>query len=353
MSRLTWFRFPARLFRRYSPDNCGACSYRVAMLHSASQEKSTMTSRFIQSLEQVPPDAQGCVLTMGNFDGMHVGHQRILHAARLLADETSSPVVAMTFDPPPDLVLRPDDKPQRITPHQQKCEILAEAGADMIVTARVDKSLLAMEAEEFIDNVIVGRFAPRQVVEGHNFFFGRRRSGTVETLQQAGPQKGFDVHLVAPVTLEIDGMNQRVSSTVVRGLVASGDVVTAAHCLGRPFKLYSNIVAGRGRGMELNFPTVNLTAGEQIVPADGVYAGRAEINGKNFIAAVSVGKNPTFGGTDHTVEAHLVDTEGDFYGQNIVLSFVELIRRQKAFDDSQSLKTQIEKDVNRVRETLG
>ncbi len=312
-----------------------------------------MTDRFIQSLEQVPPDARNCVLTMGNFDGVHVGHRRILQSARLLADRISAPVVAMTFDPPPDLVLRPDDKPQRITPHRQKCELLAAAGADMVVTARVNSSLLDMSADEFIDNVIVARFAPRSVVEGQNFFFGRRRSGTIETLRQVGPQKGFDVHIVEPVTLEVEGMNQRVSSTVIRGLIASGEVADAARCLGRPFMLYSKIVAGRGRGKELNFPTVNLAAGEQITPADGVYAGRAEIDGENFIAAISVGKNPTFGGTDHTVEAHLVDAGGDFYGRNIILSFVRLLREQRAFGDTQSLKAQIEKDINRVRETLG
>ncbi len=312
-----------------------------------------MTDRFIQSLEQVPPGARGCVLTMGNFDGVHVGHRRILQSARQLADEISAPVVAMTFDPPPDLVLRPADKSQRITPHRQKCELLVEAGADIVVTARVDAALLGMSADEFIDGVIVARFAPRSVVEGQNFFFGRRRSGTVETLRQVGPRKGFDVHVIDPVTLELEGMNQRVSSTVIRGLIASGDVADAARCLGRPFTLYSRIVAGSGRGRKLDFPTVNLAAGEQIIPADGVYAGRAEIDGKNFIAAISIGRKPTFGEADHTVEAHLVDAEGDFYGRDIVLCFVRLLREQRAFGDSQSLKAQIEKDINRVRETLG
>jgi len=312
-----------------------------------------MTTRFIQSLESVGTDAQNCVLTMGNFDGVHIGHQRILQSARTLADEASLPVVVMTFDPPPDLVLRPDDKPQRITPHRQKCDLLARAGADVVVTARVNKSLLAMSSNEFIDDVIVERFTPRHVVEGYNFFFGKGRNGTVQTLQESGPRKGFEVHLVAPVALEIEGMSRRVSSTVIRGLVASGDVADAGRCLGRPFALYCEVASGKGRGRELKFPTVNLAPGEQVIPADGVYAGRAEINGENFIAAISVGRNPTFGDIEHTVEAHLIDAAGDYYGQQIALSFVEQLREQKTFDDSGSLRAQIKKDVQRVRETFG
>jgi riboflavin kinase/FMN adenylyltransferase len=310
-----------------------------------------MSEAIVQGVESYPASGRGCVLTIGNFDGVHRGHQRIVRTARELADAGGLKVVALTFEPPPDLVLSPDDKPRRITPHRARCRLLLHAGADAVVVARTDKALLAMQPQEFIDDVILRRFAPRHVVEGPNFFFGRGRSGNIETLRAAGREGRFEVHVVEPVVESIGGERQRVSSSLVRRLVGEGSVAEAARCLGRDFALYGPVVAGRGRGRVLEFPTVNLEAGEQVCPADGVYAGWAEVCGAGTAAAISVGRKPTFGENEpHAVEAFLLNAEGDYYDEYMVLSFRRLLRRQERFDTPEQLKAQIRKDVARVRE---
>ncbi len=310
-----------------------------------------MQNRLIQGLESVGRSLRGCVLTIGNFDGVHLGHRRILRTARPLADEAGLPVAALTFDPPPDLVLRPDDVPERITPHAEKCRLLLDAGADYVVTAGADKQLLSMSSAEFVERVIVGRFAPRHVVEGHNFFFGLGRSGNVETLAAAGKAAGFILHVVEPVMQDLPEGPVRVSSTLIRRLVLEGGIAHANRCLGRDFSLYGRVSAGEGRGRVLEFPTANISVTEQVCPADGVYAGLAEIAGERFAAAISIGEKSTFGpGGERAVEAFLLNAGGDYYDEYMVLSFIRRLRGQRRFDTAGQLRAQIAKDVERVRE---
>jgi len=315
-----------------------------------------MDENCIMGLEALPEAVRSCVLTIGNFDGVHVGHQRILARARSLAEAAGATAVAMTFEPPPDLVLRPADPPQRILPAEQKLRLLRAAGAEAVVVARADDALLSMRPAEFIEHVIVRRFAPRHVVEGPNFRFGRRRSGTVETLRQAGPSWGFEVHVAEPVVVDLGGSAETVSSTLVRGLVMAGRVADAATCLGRPFALYGRIVSGLHFGRILEFPTANLSSGEQVCPGDGVYAGRAAIGATTYPAAVSIGTKPTLtdGSEAHRcIEAFLLNAEGDFYDEDMALSFVCRLRDQERFDGIEALRAQIDKDVARVREICG
>jgi riboflavin kinase/FMN adenylyltransferase len=243
--------------------------------------------------------------------------------------------------------------------------LLLEAGCDYVVTAKADRALLGLEPAEFIRQVIVGRFAPRHIVEGPNFFFGRRRAGDIETLRSAGAATGFEVHVAEPVRLElgegdwlpprrvpvpVSPGEQVVSSTLVRRLVAAGRVEEAARCLGRPFALYGPVVAGAGVGRTLGFPTANIPAGEQVCPGDGVYAGWAEIEDKRYVAAVSVGTRPTFGAdVARTVEAFLLDASGDLYEREMVLGFVRRLRDQRRFDGPEALMVQMTKDVEEVR----
>ena len=304
----------------------------------------------LESLQSLPAEFRRCVLTIGNFDGMHLGHQRILETACRLARQEGLKVVAMTFEPPPDLVLRPADSPQRLAPPQQKRRLLEEAGADHVVIVRSDQTFLSTGPEEFIREVLLRRFAPRHIVEGPNFFFGRGRSGDIQTLRDAAVAGGFEVHVVDPILLEVGGRPQRVSSTLIRQLVAAGNVEDAARCLGRPFTLYGTIVAGQGQGRILEFPTANIQPGQQIVPPDGVYAGQAVIEDSTYPAAISVGTKPTLGPAPRTIEAFLLDATGDFYGRAMALRFLHRLRDQRRFDDIDSLKTQIAKDVKRVRE---
>jgi riboflavin kinase/FMN adenylyltransferase len=314
------------------------------------------------ALDSLPRSLRGCVLTIGNFDGVHRGHQRILQAARSQGDSSGAPVVAMTFEPPPDRSLRPSDEPRRLLPPEVKRSLLLEAGADGVVTARVDAVFLSLTAEEFVEQVLVGRLAARQVVEGEDFFFGRGRAGNVEFLRQAGRRHGFEVRVVEAVRVELGGKRWRISSNLIRRRLILGDVESAEACLGRPFTLYGRIVHGQGQGRRMDFPTVNLATSDQIVPAHGVYAGRAGIEGRSYPAAVSIGCKPTFTAArpdptgpapaSRTVEAFLLDAEGDFYGRDMTLQFLHQLRPQERFEGPEALRAQIAKDVERVRKLL-
>lgn len=307
------------------------------------------SDRHIAGLENVPSSLRGCVLTIGNFDGVHRGHRRLLCQARALADAEKRLVAAMTFDPPPDLVLHPGDEPWRISPHAETIEYLGKAGCDAVVTARTTPDLLHLSPEQFLDEVIRNRFAPAHVVEGPDFFFGRGRSGTIATLQNAGRESGFFVHVVDPVLTEIDAQPVRVSSTLIRSLIRAGRVDLAAELLERPFALTGEVVHGEHRGRTLRYPTANLERGEQIVPADGVYAGAARLGEKIFPAAVSIGCKPTFASDKRVIEAHLIGAEGDFYGRRITVQFLQRLRDQIRYPDARALTEQIARDVEQTK----
>ncbi len=310
-----------------------------------------MTDRCIQGLGSLPAGARGGVLTIGNFDGVHLGHQRILRTARTIADQAGLAVVAMTFDPPPDLVIRPNDRPQRITPHWRRCELLIAAGADWVITVAPTPAMLALEPDEFVRQVVVERLAPRHIVEGHDFHFGRGRSGDVSTLRRWGERSGFSVDVVEPVMMDLADGASRISSSLIRRLVAVGNVADAARCLGREFALYAQVIPGQGHGRLLEFPTANIAPAEQVIPADGVYGGWAKIDGRRHIAAVSIGHKPTLGPVaERAVEAFLIDAEGDCYGMDMELGFVARLRDQQRFADIAALQAQIAKDVSNVRQ---
>jgi riboflavin kinase/FMN adenylyltransferase len=312
-----------------------------------------MQERCIEGLDSLPPSLQGCVLTIGNFDGVHLGHQQILHSARALGDADGITVVALTFEPPPELALRPEQPPLRITPPQQKYRLLRHAGADYVVAAKTENHLLQMSPEEFIEQVVVQHFAPKHVVEGRNFFFGRGRSGNIDTLAQAAPASGFVLHVVEPVMVELPEGAERISSTLVRGLVLAGRIEDANRCLGREFALYERVVPGEGHGRILEFPTVNVDPRQQVVPADGVYAGKATVNRDEFPAAISIGSKPTLGPSERAIEAFLIGARGDLYGKELTLTFARRLRDQHRFETTEQLKAQIAKDVERVREICG
>jgi len=310
-----------------------------------------MCIEVIEGLERLPPRLRRCVLTVGNFEGVHLGHQAILGKARALADAEAAVLVAMTFDKPTRLVLSPRGDAEPILPREVKHRLLGEAGADVVVVAPASPAFLGTPAEAFVREVVVGRFAARCVVEGADFRFGRGRSGGIETLRELSGEGGYDVIEVAPVTAELPGRGRvRISSSLIRSLLGAGKVAEAAVCLGRPFVLYGRVVGGEGRGRQLQFPTANVAPAAAIVPGDGIYAAWAELGGRRYKAAVSIGNRPTFGPTARCIEANLIDTAGDFYGQSIALAFVARLRDQVKFPDADALRAQIAKDVERVRE---
>jgi riboflavin kinase/FMN adenylyltransferase len=306
------------------------------------------------NLDSLPGEARGGVLTIGNFDGVHLGHQRILMQCRMLARQERLPVSVLTFDPPPDFVLRPAEAPPLLAPGLHNWSTLLRHGADHVVVIKPDQTFLDLPAKQFIEKVIVGRFAPRHVVEGQDFFFGRGRMGSISTLQAAQAASGFATHVVDSVTLMFRGGQRRVSSTLIRELVRDGDVEAAADCLGRKFELWGTVVAGEARGRLLGYPTINLEPQPQVQPGEGVYAGLARIGGDVFAAAISVGTNPTLhpDSRKRVVEAFLLDAEGDFYGKEVVIEFHRRLRDQQRFATERQLVEQIAGDVAVVREVL-
>ncbi len=290
------------------------------------------------------------VLTIGNFDGFHRGHGQIVTTAREYADRDGLPVVALTFEPHPLSIVRPDNPPRRLTLPEQKLACLSSAGVDAVVVARSCRELLGIGSQEFLRDIVVAQFNPRHIVEGWNFGFGRGRGGNVETLQELAAEYGFEVHVVNPIQQSMhDGSSLRVSSSLIREFLSDGRVELAAEALGRLYELRAEVVGGYKRGRSLGYPTANLAIGDQLVPADGVYSGVGLVGGRRYRAAISIGDLPTYDGSRRQVEAFLLDFEGDLYGETIGIQLRRRLRDQLACGSEAELIRRIEGDVEQVR----
>jgi len=306
-----------------------------------------------RSLADVPADLGGTVVTIGNFDGVHLGHRRVLARAREIADERGLPVVAIIFDPHPMAVLRPEHAPTQLTTVVRRAELLTEAGADHVLALPFDREMAAWSPEEFEQRVLVDALHAEAVVVGANFRFGNKAAGDVAALQSFGAEHGF---VAEGVTL--DGGPMVWSSTYVRTCLAAGDVAGAAEALGHPYAVRGVVVQGDQRGRELGFPTANVpTDGLTAAPADGVYAGwlKRLDTGETYPAAISVGTNPTFDGVrERRVESYVLDrTDLELYGVEVEVSFVDRLRGMVAFESVEKLVEQMHADVDRARELLG
>jgi riboflavin kinase/FMN adenylyltransferase len=306
-----------------------------------------------RSLADVPADLGPTVVVIGNFDGVHLGHQHVLRRAREIADERGLPVVAVTFDPHPMSVLRPEHAPTQLTTIERRAELLGEAGADHVLALPFDRDMASWTPEEFAQRALVDTVHAAVVVVGANFRFGSRAAGDVATLQAFGRDHGFVAEGIA-----LDGGPMVWSSTYVRTCLAAGDVAGAAEALGHPYAVRGVVVEGDRRGRELGFPTANVpTDGLTAAPADGVYAGwlRRLDTRETYPAAISVGTNPTFDGVrDRRVESYVLDrTDLELYGVEVEVSFVERLRGMVAFESVDKLVDQMHADVARARELLG
>jgi riboflavin kinase/FMN adenylyltransferase len=304
------------------------------------------------SIEDVPADLGRTVVTIGNFDGVHRGHQRVLAEARRVAGEDGH-VVAVTFDPHPMAVLRPEHAPTMLTDLATRAELLAEAGADDVLVLPFSRETAAWTPGEFIEKVVVAALHAEAVVVGANFRFGNRAAGDCATLRESGAENGF-----VCVAVELDGGPQVWSSTYVRTCLAEGDVAGAAEALGHPFTVRGAVSRGDQRGRELGFPTANVPTTTLVAaPADGVYAGwlRRLDTGEVHPAAISVGTNPTFDGVRHRrVESYVLDrTDLDLYDVEVEVAFVERLRGMVKFDSIDELVKTMNDDVDRAREILG
>ncbi len=296
------------------------------------------------------------VLTIGNFDGLHVGHRAIMRTVIGRARDLGGEAVVYTFEPHPRKVLRPERAPQLLTTLDQKIELLEEMGIDVAIFEPFDRDFSEIEPETFVREYIHRRVRPMEVYVGYDFRFGRDREGSMRLLTEMGPRLGFSVTIIPEVT--IDGRD--VNSTRIRELLSRGDVRETARLLGRPFCTRGIIVEGLRRGRTLGFPTANLAPQNEVLPEAGVYAGWTRFvdhgdpaAGTQFPSVTNVGWRPTFDDDMGLVaEAHLIDFEGDIYGRRIDLSFERRLRDERKFPGPEALKAQIQNDVVEARRWL-
>ena len=302
------------------------------------------------------PAGTPTVVTIGNFDGVHLGHRHVLDRARGLAASLGrlSPlaVVAVTFDPHPLQVLAPTRVPGRLTTLGSRVRLLREHGADVVCVLAFDQEMAGWTPEEFVKRVLVDELHTAAVVVGENFRFGAKAAGDVALLRREGDAHGFVVD-----GLTLDGDVRPWSSTYVRSLIEAGDVAEAAHVLGRHHSLEGVVVEGHKRGREMGYPTANMPASkDEAVPADGVYAGylrRLDDDSLPLPAAISVGTNPTFDGAERVVESYVLDrTDLELYGAPVEVTFVSRIRGQVKFTGMDDLMVQMAADVDETRRVL-
>lgn len=315
---------------------------------------------------EVPADFGPSVVTFGNFDGVHRGHQQVLSQLTRTARLNGAKAVAVTFDPHPSLIHRPESAPEMIMGLRDKLEALGELGLDAILVMKYSLNLASLTPEEFVRQVFVDSLHASHVVIGHDSRFGRANSGDLDTMKELGEKFGFEVQVISEFGSEgyplhdDGGKDRRCSSTWVREALQEGDVTTAAAVLGRPHRMRGEVVHGAARGRALGFPTANLAhEASGFIPADGIYAGwLVDQEGTRWPAAISVGSNPTFDGVSRQVEAHVIDRpeesveDFDLYGQTVIVEFVQRLRGMVAYRGPEALVDQMRLDVVQAHDLL-
>ena len=293
-------------------------------------------------LDVLPRRSRGTVVTVGSFDGVHLGHQAVLQEIARRAEAAGRESVLVTFEPHPLEVVNPQAAPPLLTTGPERREVLAQTPLDLAYFLRFDRRVAGMSPEEFVRVVLLERCGMRELVIGHDHGFGRGRSGDVETLRQLGAIHGFDVDVVAPV----DFGDQHVSSSRVRRAVAGGDLASAARMLGRPYTVSGVVGHGAGRGRQIGVPTINLTdvPPQKLLPPDGSYAVEVEWRGGRVGGMMHQGPRPTFADGRRTQEANLFDFEGDLYGEWVRITWVKRLRDIEHFASVEQLKEQMERD---------
>ena len=298
----------------------------------------------------IPRDDRGTVVTVGTFDGVHRGHWAVLQEIRLRAKETGRRSVLVTFHPHPLKIVRPDQAPPLLTTPAEKKEILAETGLDYAVFLSFNHILAAYSPQRFVEEILIGRLGVQELVIGYDHGFGKGRSGDVLTLRDIGRDLRFTVDVVSPIRAG----EEPVSSTRIRNALLEGDVEEARRGLGRPYCIQGMVIRGEGRGKSLGFPTANLwVPGDgKLIPPPGVYAVRAGVKRGIFGGALHIGPRPTFRGSPPTIELHLMDFDGDLYGDQIRVEFIQFLREVHPFSSASALVDQLKLDVSAARAAL-
>ena len=302
----------------------------------------------VRSLEELPERLRGGAVSIGNFDGVHGGHVRLLEHLVDQARQMGASAVVFTFDPMPEWVLNPATAPLPICWTERKAELLTQLGVDAVVAYPTSREFLRLEASEFFWRFIVGQLKAKVLVEGRDFSFGRNRQAQMDQLEWWCQRAGIRLEVAPPVQWE----GRTVSSSWIRQLLAQGQVEKAAQLLTRPYRIRGRVIRGAGRGRQLGYPTANLRVDRLLIPAEGIYAGRAWVADQAWPAAVSLGANPTFGEEELKIEAFLIGFEGNLYDQVMELEFLARLREVRRFSEVGALLAQMAEDVSAAQQIL-
>ena len=303
--------------------------------------------QLIRSLHHLQQDFQGCALTIGNFDGVHLGHQAVLGHLREKADELNLPMAVMLFEPQPSEYFMREQAPARLMRLRDKLYYLAQAGVDYVICIKFDRTFAQQTANEFIQDWLVKKLKVKFLSIGDDFRFGAERLGDFALLQQAGKQFGFTVEDNHSFCLD----EQRISSTIIRRALAEDDLQQAESLLGKPYQIWGKVVHGKKLGRTIGFPTANIRLQRQVNPIKGVYAVKVRLKNEEILQGVAnIGQRPTVNGVKQLLEVHIFDFDRDLYGQNVAVEFCHKIRNEIKFPSVEVLKSQITNDVETAKQ---
>jgi riboflavin kinase / FMN adenylyltransferase len=311
-----------------------------------------LAMEIIKDLEDLEKPFKHAVITIGNFDGVHIGHQALFQKVIKMAHEAGGTAVAMTFEPHPLQVLAPGHHPPVITVPEQKIELIAKTGIDVLICVPFTREFASHSARSFVVDLLLARIGMRAIVVGHDYSFGRNREGNLDILRQWGNELKFEVHVVDWIH-EPAGEIQRISSTQIRESVMNGNLEEAQRMMGRPFQIHGVVAEGRNRGGRLlGFPTANIRLEHELCPKQGIYAVMVELGGRLHRGVANIGYSPTFDDHIFTVEVHILDFHRNIYNEPIRVNFIRRLRDEVKFEGLEALKAQIHKDIALARDVL-
>jgi riboflavin kinase / FMN adenylyltransferase len=302
----------------------------------------------ITDLQKITTKFTNSIITLGNFDGLHLGHQELLKMVIQRAREKSAVSLVVTFRPHPLKILAPEKCPPLISIYEEKIQLFEKLGIDVLVKIPFTRDFSAKSPEAFVKDILCETLGAKEIFVGYNYRFGKGRAGNIKTLKGLGERFGFTVREVEQVSLN----GEVISSTKIRELVRDGEVEHAAALLGRPYAITGIVVKGDGRGKGLGFPTANIAPKHEIIPADGVYAVRLYVRDKFYDGIANIGLRPTFDKKNLTIEVHVFDFNEDIYGEEISLYFIRKIREEIKFENADALTRQIRSDIETAKATL-
>lgn len=308
--------------------------------------------KIIEDIENIKQPFKSAVITIGNFDGVHIGHQALFHEVIEKADSIGATSVAMTFDPHPIRILTQNDHPPLITLNEQKMELISRSGLDVLICVPFSKEFAQISAKEFLEDILIKKIGMKAFIVGGDYSFGKNREGDLDFLRASSERLGFEL-IVADWIQSPNNGSARISSTRIRELVMNGEISYAQKMLGRYYQIRGIVEKGRNRGGRLlGFPTANINLHDELAPKTGVYAVTIEHDRTLFKGVANIGYSPTFDDNIFTIEVHILDFKKDIYGQKIYVNFVERLRSEKKFSGISELSEQINKDIEKARELL-